>query len=73
LWQFYFSQHTNTGMDLEDEEADYLNSVIVGYDANKVIRTSYVDEVKDMLTRKRFISIEGPKGCGKTYMCTSIL
>jgi len=58
---------------LEDEKADYLNSVIVRYDTNKVIWTSYVDEVKDMLTRKRFISIEGPKGCGKTYMYASIL
>jgi len=39
----------------KDEEVDYLNSVIVGYDATKVIQTSYVDKVKDLLEHNHFI------------------
>lgn len=57
---------------LEDKEADYLNSVIVGYDVTKVIWTSHVDEVKDLLKSKHFISIEGLKGCGKSFTCAQV-
>jgi len=46
-------------------ETQHLNFAIGGYDPNQVIQTSYV-LVKESLQDKSFVSIEGPKECGKT-------
>jgi len=57
---------------LIDKEAAYLNKVIGGYDATRVIRTSYVDEVNRLIVNNQLVSIEGPKGCGKTFTCAQV-
>ena len=51
---------------------DYLKSVTNGSYVYPIVKTSNIAKLIEVVNKNQFISIEGPKGSGKTILCATV-